>query len=149
MEALTVIEPKLQSIEENSASGTPMIWGDIGLSELIPLAVMGEGMSRIARLVLAIYAVEDGVVLVDEIENGIHHSVLPKVWRAIDTAAKQFNTQIFATTHSFECVSAAHESLCENDFRLHRLDVIDNSVRRVTYDPETIAAALRHNLEVR
>ena len=149
LEALRVIEPKLQSVEESSASGTPMIWGDIGLSELVPLAVMGEGMSRIARLVLAISAVEDGVVLVDEIENGIHHSVLLKVWRAIDSVAKQFNTQIFATTHSFECVSAAHESLCEDDFRLHRLEANADGNRCVTYDPETIGAALDFNLEVR
>ena len=149
LEALRIIEPNLQSIEENSASGTPMIWGDIGLSELVPLAIMGDGMSHIARLVLAIFAAGDGILLVDEVENGIHHSVLPKVWRAIDKVSTQLNTQVFATTHSFECVSAAHESLCEDDFRLHRLDVIDNSVRCVTYEPETIAAALRHNLEVR
>ena len=49
LEALRVVEPNLQSIEDSSASGMPMIWGDIGLSELIPLHVMGEGMTRIAR----------------------------------------------------------------------------------------------------
>ena len=37
-----------------SASGVPMIWGDVGLSELVPLPMMGEGMTRIARLILAI-----------------------------------------------------------------------------------------------
>ena len=149
LEALKVIEPKLQSIEENSASGAPMIWGDIGLFELVPLAVMGEGMSRLARLVLAISAVEDGVFLVDEIENGIHHSVLPRVWSAIDSVAKQFNTQIIATTHSLECVRAAHKALVEDDFRLHRLEANEVGNRCVTYDPETIAAALDFNLEVR
>ncbi len=149
LEALQVIEPKLQSIEDNSASGTPMIWGDIGLSELIPLAVMGEGMTQLARSVLAISTAPDGVVLVDEIENGIHHSVLPKVWRAIDTAAKQFNTQIFATTHSRECVRAAHEALAEDDFRLHRLEANDDDNRCVTYDPESIASAIKFNFEVR
>ena len=149
LEALKVVEPKLQSIVDNSASGVPMIWGDVGLSELIPLATLGEGMTRLARLVLAIYSMPEGVVLVDEVENGIHHSVLAEVWVAIDKAAKQFNTQIFATTHSFECVSAAHESLCEDDFRLHRLEAGDDGNRCVTYDPETITAALDFNLEVR
>ena len=149
LEALRVIEPKLQSIEDNSASGTPMIWGDIGLPELIPLSAMGEGMTRIARLVLAIASSPDGVVLVDEIENGLHHSVLPKIWKVVDTAAKQFNTQIFATTHSFECVEAAHEALDTDGFRLHRLEVSGTENRCVTYEPEAIAAALRHNLEIR
>ena len=149
LEALQVIEPRLQSIEENSSSGAPMIWGDICLSELVPLAVMGEGMSRLARLVLGISAAPNGIVLIDEVENGIHHSVLPKVWRVIDAASRQLNTQIFATTHSRECIRAAYDSLAEDDFRLHRLEASDEGNRCVTYDPETIAAALDFNLEVR
>ena len=148
LEALRIIEPRLQGVEDNSASGVPMIWGDIGLSELIPLPVMGEGMTRIARLVLGIASAMDGVVLVDEIENGLHHSVLPKVWQAVDTTAKQFKTQVFATTHSFECVEAAHEALGAEGFRLHRLEVSGTENRCVTYEPEAIAAALRHNLEI-
>ena len=149
LKALQIVEPRLQNIEENSSSGIPMIWGDIGLSELVPLSAMGEGMTQIARLVLAIASVPDGVVLVDEVENGIHHSVLPDVWRAIDEAAKQFRTQIFATTHSFECVEAAHQALGPDDFLLHRLEVSDVENRCVTYEPDSIDAAIRHNLEVR
>lgn len=149
LKALQVVEPRLLSVEENSSSGTPIIWGDIGFSELVPLSIMGEGMIHLARLVLAISDSSHGVVLIDEIENGFHHSILPEIWRVVDTASKQFNKQIFATTHSFECVSAAHESLCEDDFRLHRLEANNDGNRCVTYKPETIAAALRHNLEVR
>ena len=149
LEALRVIEPRLQSVEDSSASGTPLIWGDIGLSELIPLPVMGEGMTRIARLILAIASTPGGVVLVDEIENGLHHSVLPKVWKVVDTAARQFNTQIFATTHSFECAETARPFLCSGKFRLHRLEVSGTENRCVTYEPEAIAAALQHNLEIR
>ena len=149
LEALQSIEPRLQSIEDNSASGEPLIWGDIGLSELVPLPVMGEGMTRIARLVLAISATPNGVVLADEIENGLHHSVLPKVWKVIDTAAKQFNTQIFATTHSFECMEAAHKALGADGFLLHRLEASETENRCITYEPEEIDVALRHNLEIR
>ena len=149
LNALQVIEPKLQSVENNFASGAPMMWGDIGLSELIPLPVMGEGMTRIARLVLAISAAPDGVVLMDEIENGLHHSVLSKVWKVVDAAAQQFNTQIFATTHSFECVEAAHEALGADGFLLHRLEANNTENRCVTYEPEEIDVALRHNLEIR
>ena len=149
LKSLQAIEPRLQSIEDISSSGTPMIWGDIGLSELVPLPAMGEGMTQIARLVLAIAVVPDGVILVDEVENGIHHSVLPDVWRAIDEVAKQFHTQIFATTHSFECIEAAHDALGPDGFLLHRLEASDAENRCVTYEPNAIDAALRHNLEVR
>lgn len=149
LKALQAVEPKLQSIEDNSSSGTPMIWGDIGLSELVPLPAMGEGMTQLARLVLAIATVPNGVVLVDEVENGIHHSVLPDVWRAINEAAKQFHTQIFATTHSFECIEAAHQALGPDGFLLHRLEASNAENRCVTFKPNGISAALRHNLEVR
>ena len=149
LKALQVVEPRLQSIEDNSSSGIPMIWGDIGLSELVPLSVMGEGMTQIARLVLSIASVPDGVVLVDEVENGIHHSVLPDVWRVIDEAAKQFRTQIFATTHSFECIEAAHQALGSDGFLLHRLEVSDAESHCVTFKPNGISAAIRHGLEVR
>lgn len=149
LEALQVIEPRLQSIEDNSSSGTPMTWGDIGLPELIPLSAIGGGTTRIARLVLAIASTPDGVVLADEIENGLHHSVLPKVWQAVDATAKQFKTQVFATTHSFECIEAAHKALGADDFRLHRLEANGTENRCVTYTPEAIGAAIRHYMEVR
>ncbi len=149
VKGLQVVDPRLQSIEDNSSSGTPMIWGDIGLSELVPLSVMGEGMTQIARIVLAIAATPNGVVLVDEVENGFHHSVLSDIWRAIDTAARQFRTQIFATTHNLECVAAAHESLSTDRFRLHRLEADGEMSRCVTYEPDSIDAAIRHGLEVR
>ena len=149
LDALRAVEPKLESVEDNSASGSPMIWGDIGLSELIPLPAMGEGMTRVARLVLAISAVPGGLVLVDEIENGLHHSILPDVWRAVGRVARKFDTQIVATTHSFECVEAAYQSLRDGGFLLHRIDADEKHNRGVTYQLEEVDVALRHGMEVR
>ena len=149
VDALRIVEPRLQSVEDNSASGTPMIWGDIGLPELVPLPVMGEGMTRIARLVLAISIVPNGIVLVDEIENGLHHSTLRKVWAAIDEAAERFNTQIIATTHSFECMAAACHALDDTNLLVHRLEAVDGKTRCVSYEPEELEAAVSHSLEVR
>lgn len=151
LEALQIIESKLKSIEENSSSGTNLIWGDIGLSELVPLAAMGEGMNRIARIVLMIASTPKGsVVLVDEIENGLHHSILPDVWRYIDKVAQKFDTQIIATTHSYECIEAAHGSLDAERFSLHRLENTPEKTNRcVTIKPNGIRSLIRHNLEVR
>ena len=149
VDALKIVEPRLQSVEDNSASGTPLIWGDVGLPELIPLPVMGEGMTRVARLILAISAAQGGLVLVDEIENGLHHTILAKVWQAINASAKTFNTQVIATTHSFECMEAAYQSLGKDGFRLHRLEAENGKSRCVTYEPDQIEAVIRHVLEVR
>jgi hypothetical protein len=152
LKALQVIEARLRRLAVVVVGGVPMIHGDIGLGRLVPLPVMGEGMTRLANLVLAIGNAPNGVVLVDEIENGLHHSILSKVWRAIGEVARQFNTQVFATTHSLECIIAAHRAFSESgcyDFRLHRLERVNETIRAVTYDQETLEAAIETGLEVR
>jgi len=148
-EALRIVEPRLTSVEDNSAAGVPMIWGDVGLRELVPLHVMGEGMTRIARLILAISSAPDGIVLVDEIENGLHHSVLAKVWQSVSTAAEEFNTQVFASTHSFECLEAAQNALNKDCFHVCRLEFMEGDIDLVRYDPVELATAVTVGLEVR
>lgn len=151
LRVLRIIEPRLQRIFVRVV-GEPILYGDIGLKRSMPLPLMGEGMSRLLSLILHISNAPRGVVLVDEIENGLHYTVLPKVWQAIAEAARHFNTQVFATTHSLECIVAAHEAFSKGsvyDFRLHRLDRMEDEIRVVTYDQETLAAALETGLEVR
>ncbi len=70
-----------------STDQTPTIYADIGLGRLLPVRLMGDGMSRIFSIALAIASAPGGIVLVDEIENGIHHSVMEKVWKAIGAFA--------------------------------------------------------------
>jgi AAA15 family ATPase/GTPase len=109
-------------------------------------------MVRILSIVLEIVRASHGVVLIDEIENGLHHSVMVNVWEAIAFAARQSNVQLFATTHSWELIQAAHQAFETSelyDFRLHRLDRINGEIRAVTFDQETLATAVEMNLEVR
>ena len=148
-EAVKTVEPRLISVEDNSASGSPMIWADVGLTELIPLATMGEGMTRIARIVLAICDMPHGLVLIDEVENGFHHTILPKVWKIIERAAEKFDVQVVATTHSFECVEAAHNVLKKRNLKLHRLEPEGNEIHCISYSADAIDAAISHGLEVR
>jgi hypothetical protein len=152
VKALQVIEPRLERLAVVVDRRVPMIQGNIGLSRLVPLPVMGEGMARLTSLVLAIGNSPNGLVLLDEIENGLHHTVLAKVWKAIAEVARRFNTQIFATTHSLECIMAAYRSFSESDkddFRLHRLNRVNGTIKWLTYDAETLKAAIETGLEVR
>jgi len=152
LKALKVIEPRLRRLAIALPGGVPVIHGDIGLSKLVPLPVMGEGTARLASLVLAISNAPNGIVLVDEIENGLHYSILTRMWQAIGEAAKQFNTQVFSTTHSLECIVAAHKAFTESghyDFRVHRLERVKETIQAVTYDQESLAATIETNLEVR
>lgn len=145
-------EPRLKRLTILVIGGLPIICGDIGLRELIPIYYMGEGVARLLSMVMAILTYEEGVILIDEIENGIHHSVMGEVWKALAGAAEKSNSQIFATTHSFECISAAHgvfASRSDYEFRLFRLDRIANRIQAVAYDKSSLDAATSKDLEVR
>ena len=148
LDALRIIEPKLASVEVVYMGGMPMIWGDIGLSELVPLPAMGEGMTRLARIVLGMSSVPGGVLLVDEVENGIHHSAMVEAWKAIGHAAERFDTQVFATTHSFECIEKAVEAFSAEGFRFFRMSKIKDK-GAVSYDPEQVDLAVRLPMEIR
>jgi hypothetical protein len=150
--ALQIVEPRLRALASIPIGGLSTIHADVGLNNLIPLPLMGDGMTGLASLLLAIITTRGGVVLIDEIENGLHHSVLRDVWQVIDKAATSSNTQVFATTHSLECISAAQEAFHNansDNFRLHRLERIDGHVQVVSYRQDVLEAAIEANLEVR
>jgi hypothetical protein len=153
LDGLKIVEPRLQSLSLVVLGGKSVIHGDIkGLDRLIPVPLMGEGIRRLMSILLAILNAPGGFVLVDEIENGLHYSVQKQVWQAIAQAARQADVQVFATTHSYECIQAAHEAFKETgqyDFALHRLDREDNTIEAVTYDQETLEYALEMFHEVR
>ena len=150
VEALRIIEPRLEGLSVFAGPGGHTLWADVGLTELVPLAVLGDGLQRLARLVLAIGHQEEGhVVLVDEIETGYHYSMLDKVWEVVHATARKFDAQVIATTHSYDCIVSAHRTSDGQNFGLHRLEHPGHATRCVTYDSESIKGAIEHNLEVR
>ncbi len=152
VQTLKYIEPRLKSLSVVSVGGLPMIYGDVGVGELVPIQLLGGGIVRLLSLTAAIANAPGGAVLVDEIENGLHHSAMVKVWRAVGAAARRFNTQVFATTHSRECIEAAHRAFSDTpkyDFRLHRLESVKGDIRAVSYAKESLEAALLSELAVR
>ena len=75
---------------------------------------------------------------------------MDKVWAVVAEAARLFDTQIVATTHSFECFEAAHKALRREEWRYYRLDRTNGEESHcVTFDMEDIEAAIRHGMEVR
>ena len=91
-------------------------------------------------------------MLIDELDNGLHYSVLTETWQAIAGFSRKRNTQIVATTHSWECVRAAHSSFADTshyDFRLHRLESEASTASMVSYDKTTLDAAIGSGVEVR
>ena len=152
LEFLQIIEPKLKSLTVITSGGISRIYGDLGLSRKIPVAYLGDGISRLLAIVLALANLSNGVLLIDEMENGLHHSVMEKVWEAIGRAAREFNCQIIATTHSFELMEEALTGLGESyreDYAFIRLDRRGDCVRPVPIDYEMLETAFEYRMEIR
>lgn len=152
VESLKIIDDRLQDLELVKKGNQYFIHGEVGYNRMISMSLMGEGMERYLTFVLAILSAENGTVLIDEIENGFHHAVHRKIWSNLAKLAREYKVQIIATTHSHECIEAAHESFKQDkeyDFILHRLDRVGERIEDVTYDRDTLEASLKSDMEIR
>lgn len=152
VESLQVLEPTLTTLSLGYAEGRPLIRGHVGLRRPVPLTLLGGGAVRLTEILLAVMTAPEGLVLVDEIENGLYYRQLQSHWQAINIASRAARVQVFATTHSMECASAAvgaFDDGSSKDFRLHRLERRKGAVRVVTYEHKKARVALDLNLEVR
>lgn len=159
--ALRRFEPKMKNAPEVLASeGTTKMFCDIGTQELMPFGLMGQGTARILRLVVrmertpASNVSDERAFIVDEIDNGFHHETLVHVWKVLDEASRRNATQVFATTHSRECLKAAYKAYKAidllDDLAIHRLETDqDGASRCVTLTRETIEGTMLHGFEVR
>jgi AAA15 family ATPase/GTPase len=142
------IEPNIRDFRMSSKRA---VKADIAsIPKLIPVNLLGDGMVRILGIVMKIANTKGGVVLIDEIESGFHYSTLETMWKAVFEAAKKFNVQIFATTHSKECLEAfARIESNDDDRRLFRLSKKENETRVIPYTRENLAASFEIEVEVR
>jgi len=107
--ALNTVEDgitKIAAVEQDSRGGRRIVVGLRDIAETVPLGSLGDGMSRMLALALSLVAARDGYLLIDEIDTGLHHTVMRKMWRLVFEAAKRLNVCVYATTHSYDCVHA-------------------------------------------
>lgn len=82
-----------------------------GQKGAIPIKALGDGMNRLAGLSMALVCSQKGILLIDEIENGLYWGVQPDVWKFIVKVAKELDVQVFATTHSNDCLRAFYTGI--------------------------------------
>ena len=119
----------------------------------LPIHDLGGGAVRLFRLLLGFFAARQGVLLMDEIENGIHYSAFAKVWGHVRQWMDTWNVQVVATTHSAECIDAAIAAFAcaPEDLSIHTLFRNDSTegVEAATFSGEALEGARNLNLEVR
>jgi hypothetical protein len=150
---LREIEPRLVTVESLQVRpNSPMLYADIGLPEMFPVTQLGQGFNRLLEIYSELVVEEAGSVLIDEIENGLYWKTLPIVWRGLFAAAREWDVQIFATTHSAECIRAADEAARlggKYDLAVIRLDRVDGEIKATTMGEETLRTAKEFGWELR
>jgi ABC-type branched-subunit amino acid transport system ATPase component len=160
IDALRTIEPALERIAARSSEARRFVGefdrGGIlvrvrGNEDPIPIGSMGDGMWRILALAVAIVNAQNGVLLVDEIDTGLHYSAMAKMWTLVSETARRLNVQVFATSHSRDCyeslasiVSNAGE---EEHVSIQRIE--PGSSHAICYSEAEIVAAAQRGTEVR
>jgi len=124
-----------------------------GDSNVIPLKSMGDGINRILTIILALVNSDNGYLLIDEFENGLHYSVQEKLWEIIFKLSKSLNVQVFATTHSEDCIRA-FESVLNTDQnidkgKLLRLDNVKGSIKQIEFSAGELKTAMESGIEIR
>ena len=118
----------------------------------VPLKGLGDGISRLFAASLALAVSRDGFLVIDEVENGIHHSIQFGFWSMILKAAHEYNVQVLATTHSFDCIRAfasAASIVEESEGTLIRLEGENGDLRAIEYTEEELQIASDQDIEVR
>ncbi len=124
---------------------------------LVPLNSLGDGMLQVLQLVLKVFPAKGGFLLIDEFENGLHFSIQEKVWALLFELAQKLDIQIFATTHSWDCIeSFAKAAIARKDvegvlFRVGRSVKESNrgQVIATVFDEDALYNITQADVEVR
>jgi len=122
-----------------------------GIDEPLPLKSMGDGITRLFHIIVALVNARNGLLLIDEFENGLHWSVQPKVWDIVFQLSEKLNVQVFATTHSSVCIKGVDSAWNKYPAlgAFLRLDVKEGLIKATEYTSETLADAIEMDVEVR
>lgn len=134
-------------------SGSPSLYVQFSDDSLVPTLMLGGGFQMMLSVALVMMTTKDGVFLFDEVDSAIHHNLLPKFWETISKMAVETNAQVFAVTHSRECISAAVKGMMNvnklNDLAYFRLEERLNDIQSVTYTAQELEEALSTDWEIR
>jgi predicted ATPase len=152
---LNMIDSSIGAIQfvesESSGERVPLVRTHTS-GEPLPLRSLGDGVTRLFHILMALVTARDGILLIDEFENGLHWSVQANVWKTIFRVASHMNVQVFATTHSRDCIRGFGEAWAEKQdsgtfFRLEAPP--RGGVRAKGYNLETLTDAIESEVEVR
>lgn len=149
---LQKVDPRVKKVRVDAADDGNHVMVDLGFSQMLPLAQAGQGMYRLVSMMAGLIGDHPNLALVDEMDDGIHHSVLADVWTGIAEAAELLGIQVFVTTHSYECIQAAHEAFAQREkygLGIIQLFRLEDHVEGRVLQKDQIEAALSGCIDLR
>ena len=153
VEALRIISPQISAVSMVGSTRrklTAIVRAD-NIARPIPLRSFGDGLNRLFGIILSLVNARGGLLLVDEFENGLHHTVQLDVWRTIFRLAQTLDIQVFATSHSWDAVETFQKAAAEvpEEGVLIRLARRGEDIIPTVLSEDELAIATRDQIEVR
>ncbi len=130
---------------------------DIGAEQRLPINMTGDGLRKLLMIIISIFRCRNGILLIDEIDNGLHFSAMKVLWKAILKAARDNNVQLFATTHNIDSLKGLGNILDEEDYSSYRSEISaikliksnEGIVSDLKYDYQSFSYSINQELEMR
>ena len=123
------------------------------LDEKMPVPFISDGVNKMLSIYLALQheSFSHGVVLIDEMENGLYYDIHVNVSRSMLKFAKDHQIQLFVTTHSMEYLRSLLPLIEQHpkEFCLLRTTKDNGSSDIDQFDGEHLRASLEQNFELR
>jgi AAA15 family ATPase/GTPase len=159
IQALKTIEPSLERIASVSSNQRDSLSGRGGMvvklansNQRIPIGSMGDGIWRMLGIALSLANAKGGILLIDEIDTGLHYKAMEDMWRLVMETATRLDVQVFATTHSRDCYEALAaisrpDVSVGSDISIQRIE--KGKETAITFSERDIIIAARRAIEVR
>ncbi|HVC34023.1 MAG TPA: AAA family ATPase [Chloroflexota bacterium] len=155
VDALRIITPDVVAVSmiggERLRRSRTAIVRTTSIPHPVPLRSFGDGLNRLFGIVLSLVNAKDGLLLIDEVENGMHYTVQLALWRAIFELSHRLNVQVFATSHSWDSVESFQQAASEapDEGVLIRLSRKGDDIIPTPFRENELAVATRDRIEVR
>ena len=151
---MRLLEPALDSIHflTSGARRSGILLGLRSGGRRLPIGTYGDGMRRLLALRLSFIGTSNGYLLIDEIDTGLHWTIMQEMWQFVVEVARKSNVQIFATTHSYDCIKGLGSLIKSRPDLKEEVSIqkVDTSLAQaVCLRGDQITVAVDQDIEVR
>ncbi len=154
VKTLEIFDESIVDVTTVLNNGMPYIYAVMDNGQSMPINYMGDGIVKAVHILLYILDLKDGILLLDEMENGFYYELYGKLLKVFIETAQKMNCQLVMTTHNIDIIKAALENMKESnrldDLCYQRLDISDAGERRAyPFSGQALISAFESNMEIR